>query len=73
MASLTGVEIASRFPVINADAIEPLSPGITARMRLSIASRRSSITVAYCNQTPRATGGALALIAPSAYPDAPMR
>ena len=66
MASLTGVEIASRFPVISADAIEPLSPGITARMRLSMASRTSSMIVAYCNQNPRATGGAFALIAPSA-------
>ncbi len=37
MASFTWLEIASRLPVISADAIDPLSPGTTARMRLSIA------------------------------------
>src|SRR5664280_2414647 len=49
IASLTGVEIASRLPVISAEAIEPSSPGMTARMRLSIASalitgKRDAIT-----------------------------
>jgi len=46
MASNTGVEMASRLPVIKADAIDPLSPGKTARMRLSIVSRMPSMTVA---------------------------
>ena len=39
MASLTGAEIASRLPVISAEAIEPWSPGSTARMRASMLSR----------------------------------
>jgi len=42
MASLTGVEIASRVPVISADAIAPRSPGSSARMRLSIDARTES-------------------------------
>ena len=46
MASLTWLEIASRLPVISADAIAPSSPGTTARMRLSIASRMPSTTMA---------------------------
>ena len=46
MASFTGVEMASRLPVISADAIAPLSPGKTARMRLSIPSRMPSMTMA---------------------------
>ena len=43
IASLTGVVIASRFPVISAEAIEPWSPGVTARMRLSIVLRKPSM------------------------------
>jgi hypothetical protein len=35
--------MASRLPVMSADAIEPVSPGSTARMRSSIASRKVSI------------------------------
>src|SRR5262249_21894851 len=46
MASFTGVEMVSRLPVISADAIAPLSPGRTARMRLSMASRMPSMAVA---------------------------
>src|SRR5262245_7266906 len=46
MASFTGAEMASRLPVISADAIAPLSPGNTARMRLSMASRMPSMTMA---------------------------
>ena len=46
IASFTGVEIASRLPVISADAIAPLSPGRTARMRRSIASRMPSMAMA---------------------------
>ena len=41
-----GAEIASRLPVISADAIDPASPGTAARMRLSIASRIRSMKVA---------------------------
>ena len=43
MASFTWGEMASRLPVIRAEAIEPRSPLRTARMRLSIASRIPSI------------------------------
>ena len=46
IASFTGAEIASRLPVISADAIAPASPGTAARMRLSIASRIPSMKVA---------------------------
>ena len=46
IASLTGAEIASRLPVISAEAIEPASPGTAARMRPSIASRMPSMKVA---------------------------
>ena len=52
MASLTGVDIASRFPVMSADAINPSSPGITERMRWSIVSRISSSAAAYRNHIP---------------------
>ena len=73
MASLTGVEIASRLPVISADAIAPLSPGTTARMRLSIASRMPSMNGGIAQPERRArAGGATVLIAPSTKPDAPM-
>ena len=40
MASLTGAVMASRLPVISAEAMAPLSPGSTARMRASMPSRR---------------------------------
>ena len=46
MASFTGAEMVSRLPVISADAIAPLSPGRTARIRLSMASRMPSMTAA---------------------------
>jgi len=46
MASFTCVEMASRLPVISADAVAPLSPGRTARMRWSMASRIPSMTAA---------------------------
>jgi len=46
MASFTGVEIVSRLPVMSAAAIAPLSPGKTARMRLSMASRIPSMSEA---------------------------
>jgi hypothetical protein len=42
IASFTDVEMASRLPVIRADAIAPSSPGKTVRMRVSIASRTAS-------------------------------
>ena len=41
-----GAEIASRLPVISAEAMAPLSPGTTARMRASMASRRPLTAVA---------------------------
>ena len=43
IASLTGVEIASRLPVISAEAIAPLSPGSDGADARSIASRMPSI------------------------------
>ena len=46
MASLTGAEMASRLPVISAEAIEPRSPGSTARMRASRLSRSPWIEAA---------------------------
>ena len=46
MASFTCAEMASRLPVISADAIAPLSPGKTARIRLSIVSRMPSMIMA---------------------------
>ena len=67
MASLTGVEIASRLPVISADAIAPLSPGNHGADALIdgfaeiIDERRHSAA-----RSRRSTGGVLVLIAPSA-------
>ena len=46
IASFTGAEMASRLPVISADAMAPRSPGSTARMRWSIVSRMASIAMA---------------------------
>jgi len=46
MASFTRCEMASRLPVISAEAIAPLSPGMLARMRLSMVSRMPSIVAA---------------------------
>ena len=73
MASLTGAEIASRLPVISAEAMAPLSPGTTARMRASMRvahaldrRRRSAAT------GPAAIGASAVWIAPSTKPDAPM-
>ena len=47
IASLTGAVMASRLPVISADAIEPRSPGRSARMRASMLSRRPWTAAAY--------------------------
>jgi hypothetical protein len=46
MASLTGAEMASRLPVIRAEAMAPLSPGMTARIRASMLSRKPWILAA---------------------------
>jgi hypothetical protein len=46
MASLTGAEIASRLPVISAEAMAPASPARLARMRASIALRMPSMKAA---------------------------
>ena len=73
MASFTGGVMASRFPVITADAIAPLSPGKTARMRWSIASRIPSTTVAYRSQRLGACGISATRIRPSTKPEAPIR
>ena len=45
IASFTGAEIASRLPVISAEAIAPASPGSAARMRVSM-TRIFAMTVA---------------------------
>ena len=73
MASFTGGVMASRLPVISADAIAPLSPGRTARMRWSIASRMPSTTVAYRSQRLGACGISATRIRPSTKPEAPIR
>ena len=73
MASFTGGEIASRLPVITAEAIAPLSPGRTARMRWSIASRIRSTAVAYRSRRVGACGISASRIRPSTKPDAPIR
>ena len=74
MASLTGVEIASRLPVISAEAIEPWSPGthgadaLVDRLAHAVDERRRSAATGRA-----ATGGATVLIVPSTKPEAPMR
>jgi len=73
MASFTGVEIVSRLPVINAEAIAPLSPGRVVRMRLSMVSRRPSIKAAKRSRRVGACGASAVRMAPSAKPEAPMR
>lgn len=73
MASLTDDDIASRFPVISADAIAPLSPGMAARMRASIASLSEPIAAMYRSHKPGGSGGVTCLIAPSTNPVAPSR
>ena len=73
IASLTGVEMASRLPVINAEAIAPPSPGTSARIRLSIASRMPSMAIAYRSLSGGGAGGSTVRIRPSTKPDAPMR
>ena len=73
IASLTGAEIASRLPVISAEAIDPASPGTAARMRLSIASRMPSMKVAYRSHGPGLIGASATFSAPTTKPVAPMR
>ena len=46
IASLTALEMASRLPVISAEAMAPASPAKAARMRASIASRAPATNVA---------------------------
>ncbi len=58
MASLAPDEIASRFPVISADAIAPLSPGSAARMRASIASRSDPTAALARSHRSAGSGGA---------------
>src|SRR2546427_2136259 len=64
IASLTGAEIASRLPVIRADAIAPASPLRLARMRPSMPLRMPSMKVAYLSQAPGGLGGSALRIAP---------
>jgi hypothetical protein len=73
MASFTDVDSASRFPVISAEAIAPASPGTTARMRRSMASRIPSIVLKNLSRKPGADGAVSTLIAPVTKPVAPMR
>ena len=49
--------MASRLPVIKADAIEPTSPDSTERMRISIASRSLSTNVTARSRQPASAGG----------------
>jgi hypothetical protein len=46
IASLTGAEMASRLPVMRAEAMAPLSPGMTSRIRASMLSRKPWILAA---------------------------
>ena len=73
MASNTGPDSASRFPVIRADAIDPGSPFTAARMRPSIPSRIASMAVAKPSLHPSAAGAGSTSILPNASPVAPMR
>ncbi len=52
MALLMAAEIASRLPVISADAMAPSSPGSTLRMRWSIVLRMPSIVAAARSRSP---------------------
>ena len=72
MASLTGAEIASRLPVISADAMAPLSPGSTARMRASMAVAQALDRGGVVSHSPGGDGASAGLIAPSTKPVAPM-
>src|SRR5262249_25436488 len=65
MASFTGVEIVSRLPVINAEAIAPLSPGSIVRRRLSIVTRRHSIEARKRSRRDGACGVSAVRTAPS--------
>jgi hypothetical protein len=65
--------IASRLPVIKADAIDPTSPDSTERMRPSIASRTLSTNVTARSRQPASTGGVTTFTVPCTKPDAPMR
>jgi hypothetical protein len=69
---LTGAEIASRLPVMSAEAIEPASPGIALRIRWSMASRMFSTRVAARSRNPGSDGGVVILMALVAKPIAPI-
>ena len=74
IASLTGVEIASRLPVISAEAMDALVAGqrrADAVVDAFAQFRRRWSRSAARTRRPPAAG--LILIAPSAKPEAPMR
>ena len=74
MASLTGVEIASRLPVISADAIAPLSPGNDrADARVDRVAHAVDAPRRSAARGPAAAGGSACVIAPSTKPVAPIR
>jgi hypothetical protein len=72
IASFTDVDIASRLPVMSAEAIAPRSPLRTERIRRSRALRMESIVCAARSRNPGSNGGSNVRMRPNTNPDAPM-